>query len=183
MADMRENVRLFSSGIFLMLVSVAYCLTGWNGLHQNSIIGTFLLSNFLMVDLYSLLHAMTQCTIHHACSIRAVEHIDYSEFSEIKQLSLVVFGLGLIGVGTVVACMAKIRAGIYLLKVLLVLIALAALWNVITTLHAGGAVGSLFLFSAVPVFWTGCYWVAADKFLVRIQQPDMSDSPQFVPPV
>jgi hypothetical protein len=126
-----------------MLVSVGYCLTGWTGLHQKSIIGTFILSNFLMVSPYELLHAVTQCTIHHSCSISAVEHIDYSEFTEIRQLSLVVFGLGLLGVGTVVACMAKIRAGIYLLNVLLVLTALAALWNVLTTLHAGAGLGVL----------------------------------------
>jgi hypothetical protein len=173
MANMRGQFRLFSPGIFLMLVSVGYCLTGWTGLHQKSIIGTLILSNFLMVSPYELLHAVTQCTIHHSCSISAVEHIDYSEFTEIRQLSLAVFGLGLLGVGTVVACMAKIRAGIYLLNVLLVLTALAALWNMLTTLHAGGgAGGSLFWFSALPVFWTACYWVAGNKFLANRQQPD-----------
>jgi hypothetical protein len=74
MANMRGQFRLFSPGIFLMLVSVGYSITGWTGLHQKSITGTFILSNFLMVSPYSLLHAVTQCTIHHSCSISAVEH-------------------------------------------------------------------------------------------------------------
>jgi hypothetical protein len=71
---MRGQFRLFSPGIFLMPVSVGYSITGWTGLHQKSTTGTFILSNFLMVSPYSLLHAVTQCTIHHSCSISAVEH-------------------------------------------------------------------------------------------------------------
>jgi len=168
--SMSNQFRFSLSGLFLVFVSIGYCLTGLTGLHKNSIIGTFILSNFLMVDPYSLLHALSQCTIHSSCAMSVIEHIDYSEFTEIRQLSFAVLLLGLIGAGAVLACIARNQAGIYLLRFWLLVMASAALWSVFSTLHAGampGATSTLFWYSVVPIFWATSYWIAGYNFMAN----------------
>jgi hypothetical protein len=87
---MRPRLWFSPAHFFLVAVSFGYCFTGLTSLHKNSLFATIILANFLMVDPYGLLHAATLCAVHSACSLANMEHIDFSEFIEISQLSIAV---------------------------------------------------------------------------------------------